>query len=176
MAGIFGLFRRAPDPTDTAAAALCDAAIAKAREPDLYLAGHAPDTFEGRFGITALHGALLMRRLKGLGPDGLILAEKLADALFDRFDYALREEGVGDATIARKARKLGEEFYGLAKALDGVLASGMAGSGEVGAILSRNGLGGQTPEALADHVLAVGRALETCDDEELLCGLVNWRQ
>ncbi len=174
MAGILDWLKRKPDPGALAGRRLCDAVIAQARQPAFYRNGLAADTFEGRFELTALHGALLMRRLRTAGPDGSQLAERLVEALFDRFDYALREEGVGDASIARRARKLGEEFYGLARALDGVLGGAAVSVAGLSDVLARNGLGGRDPAALARHVLDESAALEQCSDAELLCGDVTW--
>ncbi|MEM7766620.1 MAG: ubiquinol-cytochrome C chaperone family protein [Pseudomonadota bacterium] len=174
MAGIFDWMKVRPDPAATAAQELCDAVMAQARAPALYQARLAEDTFEGRFGMMALHGGLLMRRLGAAGPEGREMAEKLGEALFDRIDYALREEGVGDASIARKVRKLGEEFYGLARALDGVLGGEAATAAGIGQVLRRNGLGGAQPDALAREVIARASRLDRCTDEELLCGRVGW--
>ncbi|MEL6664433.1 MAG: ubiquinol-cytochrome C chaperone family protein, partial [Pseudomonadota bacterium] len=113
MAFLKRLFSK-PDPKAEAAKRLADAVFAGARQPGLFLKGYARDDFDGRFQMAALHGGLVMRRLKVLGGEALVVSEKLGEALFDRFDYAYREEGVGDASIARKVRKLGERYFGLA--------------------------------------------------------------
>jgi len=174
VAGIFSWLGGRPDPSVEIAAALCDGVIAKAREPALYLEGLVEDSFEGRFALSALYGGLLMRRLRQVDAGGLGIAERLGDALFDRYDYALREEGVGDASIARKARKLGEEFFGLARALDGVLGGEATSLQGVADVLARNGLGGGAPDVLARHVISSETRLQTCSDADLLRGSVDW--
>jgi len=174
VAGILDWLKRKPDPAALAGARLCDAVIARARAPEPYLEGLADDTFEGRFAMSALYGALVMRRLRTAEPGGMAVAEKLSEALFDRFDYALREEGVGDASIARRARGLGEQFYGLARALDAVLGGAAASRAGVADVLARNGLGGSQADALAGRVLDEVVALEQCSDGDLLCGEVHW--
>lgn len=155
--------------------ALADAVVAQARQPDFYRTGLADDTFDGRFDLMALHGALMLRRLRAMGKGGGDLAEALGEALMDRVDYALREEGVGDTTIARKVRKRGEALYGLATALAGTLDSG-GGPDAVEAVLSRNGLGGRAPATLAAYALEAADRLDRCPDETLASGRADWPQ
>ena len=174
MAGLLSRLFQNRDPSADAGRSLCDQVIHKARSPEIYQTGLAPDTFEGRFAATSLYGGLLMRRLRDAGPDGARVSNHLSEALFDRFDYALREEGVGDATIARKVRKLGEEFFGLAKALDGVLSTETPSTAAVSDVLVRNGLGGPDAGRWSHHVLDVVARLEAQDDDVLLDGRVEW--
>jgi len=69
----------------------------------------------------ALHVYLIMRRLKrGDEADGAGRPRKaikevnqcLLDAMFQNMDDSLRELGVGDLVVAKKIRKLAENFYG----------------------------------------------------------------
>ena len=76
------------DPRRETARRLADSIIAAARRPELYLARFAADDFDGRFGMVALHGALVMRRLKTLGEDGLVISERLGEALFSGWSCA----------------------------------------------------------------------------------------
>lgn len=161
------------DPRRETARGLADSIIAAARRPELYLAGFAEDDFEGRFGMVALHGALVMRRLKTLSEDGLVISERLGEALFDRFDYAYREEGVGDASIARKVRKLGERYYGLARALDDALG---ADRDAVTEVLARNGLGADDPHGLANLVAETDCYLQALPEADIRAVRVNWPQ
>lgn len=158
--------RRDGDP----APRLADAVIHAARRPGFYLTGLAEDTFDGRFGMVALHGALVMRRLKSFGNEGLAVSERLGEALFDRFDYAYREEGVGDSAIARKVRQLGERYFGLARALDGALDGGEP----VAASLQRNGLGGLSPERLADWVAEADRRIAGIAFDDVRAARIPW--
>ncbi|MCI4645287.1 MAG: hypothetical protein MRY64_10925 [Hyphomonadaceae bacterium] len=164
---------RKPDPIRTQARDLADSIMAAARRPALFVHGFAKDDFDGRFEMVALHGALIMRRLKTLGQPGLVVSEKLGEVLFDRFDYAYREEGVGDASIARKVRKLGERYYGLARALD-VALEGQGAS--VAEVLSRNGLGGDDLQKLAAWVIETDRQHALLSDEDLLQARLDWPQ
>ncbi|MEO0983182.1 MAG: ubiquinol-cytochrome C chaperone family protein [Pseudomonadota bacterium] len=146
--------------------------MAASLAPVLYQERVAQDTIEGRFSMTALHGALAMRRLRTAGEPGRVLAAALQKRLFSGFDYALRETGVGDSSIARKARRLGEEFYGLARAIDSALSDetddGLARA------LERNGLGGGRSRDLALYVRSCADALHDAGDADVLRGQFPW--
>ena len=101
-----------------------DAVTARARRPEPFLKGWVPDTIYGRFNMVTLVATLAMRRMRQTGGEGHALAKAFAELLFSDFDHALRENGVGDSSIARRIRKMGEEFYGLAKAVDAALDDG----------------------------------------------------
>lgn len=159
------------DPRRETARELADSIIAAARRPELYLSGYAEDDFEGRFGMVALHGALVMRRLKTLSDDGLVISEKLGEALFDRFDYAYREEGVGDASIARKVRKLGERYFGLARALDAALDTDRT---NVTQVLHRNGLGERDRDGLTQLVAETDCYLQALSEADIRAVRVIW--
>ena len=94
----------------------------QARQPAFYADLGAPDTTEGRFELYNLHVVLLLHRLRGLGG----MAGETAQALFDSYvgalDDALREMGVGDLSVGKKMRKLGEAIYGRVKTFDEALA------------------------------------------------------
>ncbi|GAB5457493.1 MAG: ubiquinol-cytochrome C chaperone family protein [Henriciella sp.] len=110
-----------------------------ARDPELYQSGLAQDTLDGRFEMVTLVTALVLRRLRDLGDPGRKLADSVYREVFSGLDHALREEGVGDASIARKVRGLGERFFGLARAVDAALGS----EDEIAAlteVLARNGI------------------------------------
>jgi len=74
--------------------------------------------------MTCLHGAFAFRRLRKAGAAGKALSQDVFDALFDGFDEALRDIGTGDLSVGKKIRKMGEAFYGRAKAYDDALGDG----------------------------------------------------
>ncbi len=119
------LFR--PRPAKLAGRALFERASAQARTPALYLEGGIPDTVEGRFECYALHVDLVLHRLKGQGPEAAEVAQALFDKFLDNLDEGLRDMGVGDLSVGKKMRKLGEAIYGRMKgydvALDGIVAA-----------------------------------------------------
>lgn len=97
--------------------------LSKARDPEPYRAGWVEDTLEGRFQMVTLVTTLVLRTLRERGPEGKARADAVYRAVFSGFDHALREEGVGDASIARRMRGLGEEFFGLARRVDAAFAA-----------------------------------------------------
>lgn len=101
-----------------------DAVTVMAREPEPFLRGWLADTIYGRFHMVALVATLAMRRFREQGREGQALSKAFSEMLFSDFDHSLREHGVGDSSIARRIRKMGEEFYGLATAVDEALEQG----------------------------------------------------
>ena len=114
-----------------------DAIMAKARSPEPFLNGWVEDTLEGRFQMVALVATPVMRRLRASGASGQALSKQVSEALFSSFDHALREQGVGDSSMPRRIRKMGEEFYGLARALDLAMADAASDTDPV-AVIQRN--------------------------------------
>ena len=166
---LFGDKTGRPDP----ARAWYDEIMAKAREPRPFQIGAVDDTLEGRFAMVSLVATLVLRSLREVGPEGRDLADGVYREVFSGFDYGLREEGVGDSSIARKIRKMGEEFFGLARAVDGVL------SGEkdepLADVLERNGVANAGYGAdLAEWVQARVTELEALDSAALLNAEIGW--
>ena len=95
----------------------------QALRPDFYFEGGARDNFSGRFEMTSLHATLVFRRLRKAGMAGKALAQACFDRLFSGFDEALRDIGTGDLSVGKKIRKMGEAYYGRAKAYDEALDS-----------------------------------------------------
>lgn len=105
--------------------------VKQARRPELYAPGCAPDNFDGRFDMMALHVHLVLRRMRALGMGRSDVGQDLFDMFFKDMDQAMREAGVGDMGVGKKVQKMVEAFYGRATAYDGVLdAQGDNGSGE----------------------------------------------
>ena len=109
MLGLGQLFRTRPEKT--AGRRLYAAAVAQARQPAFYADCGVPDTPTGRFDVIVLHGFLLMHRLKA-APAGRPLAQAFCDAVVEDMDRNLREMGIGDLSVGKKAKKLMQGFYG----------------------------------------------------------------
>ena len=99
-----------------AAGEVYGAIVANARQPYFYESLGVADTIEGRFEMLLLHAVLVMRRLKDGSPAARDLSQKIFDRMFEDMDGSLREMGVGDLSVGRKVRKMGEMFYGRAAA------------------------------------------------------------
>jgi cytochrome b pre-mRNA-processing protein 3 len=154
---IFRLFRR--DPQAATITALYGAIVAQARVPAFYLAFSVPDTPEGRFDLLVLHLALVCRRLGRAEGAEQAAARALSQGIFDMFcrdmDHNLREMGVGDLSVPKTMRKLGEAFYGRLEVYDRALAS--ADDADLAAALGRN-VPGQAPVEAAQRLAAYVRA------------------
>ncbi len=162
-----------------AAHRLHDAVMAQARQPALYRGYGVPDTLDGRFELAVLHALLVMRRLRRIdasgAPVGKRVGEQAAQALFDLmfadFDRALRELGVGDLSVGRRIRHMGQAFYGRASGLDRALD----GAAPLAPFLRRNVYGtvaasdGQVA-ALAAYVTRQESHLAALADGPLLAG------
>jgi cytochrome b pre-mRNA-processing protein 3 len=163
-------------PARAAGAKLYDAVTVQARQPAFYVDLGAPDTTEGRFELYNLHVLLLLHRLRGL--DGAAAGET-AQALFDTYvgalDNTLREMGVGDLSVGKKMRKLGEAIYGRVKSFDEALAE--PGGAALEAMIGRTvyaGAAGPSASALATYVRRAVAALAAQPLDALLEGRPAW--
>lgn len=147
---------------------------AQALRPDFFYDGGARDNFSGRFEMTCLHGALVFRRLRNAGAAGKSLSQDVFDALFDGFDEALRDIGTGDLSVGKKIRKMGEAFYGRAKAYDDALSDDSSDDALTLALRRNLGLDEAETPRFARYVHAVEDTLKRHTDEQLLSGEVNW--
>jgi cytochrome b pre-mRNA-processing protein 3 len=172
---ILNLFRpKAIDPADT----LYLAVVAKARVPAFYLDAHVPDTVEGRFEMILLHLALVFHRVRNEDEAAKRIAQRVVEAFFTDMDRSLREMGIGDVSVPKKMKKLGQAYNGRSmayiKALDADDAEALA------AAICRNVMacepGTETAEALegsaaiADYALATMTRLASRPVAELLAG------
>lgn len=165
-----------PRPAHAAGRALYVAAIAQARSPALYADLKAPDTNEGRFEIYSLHVYLVLERLKGQGPQAAETAQACFDAYVQSLDDALRELGVGDLSVGKKMRKLGEAFFGRVKSFETAIEA-LPNRGPLTALLARTvfSTGMQPPvEQLADYVVAQRATLAIQPLTGLLDGKIAW--
>lgn len=168
------LFRSSP--AKDAGRRLYEAVTAQARQPALYAELGAPDTVEGRFELYNLHVVLLLRRLKGLGGRAGETAQALFDTYVGSLDHALREMGVGDLSVGKKMRKLGEAIYGRVRSFDAAIGEG---GGALDDLLRRTVYAGAQPDAaalaaLSDYLRRAVEALAAQPLDELLEGRPAW--
>jgi len=124
-------------PEKRRAETLYRAIVGAARMPHLYAGLGVPDTVEGRFEMITLHCALVVLELQTAdSKEGRALSQALFDTMFDDFDAAMREMGVGDSGVGKKIRFMAEGFYGRAEALKAVLDSEQAD--QLQTVLARN--------------------------------------
>jgi cytochrome b pre-mRNA-processing protein 3 len=152
---------------------LYGAIVAHARLPVFYRVLAVPDTIGGRFDLLVLHVHLLFRRLAGANE-----AQRAAgQAVFDRFildmDDSLRELGVGDLTVPKRMRSMGEAFYGRAAVYDAAIAE--SGDDALAAALLRNVYANDTGAVknafrLAGYVRNTVSALTAQDAARIVAG------
>lgn len=168
------LFR--PRPAQASGRALYARVVEQSRTPALYLDFGAPDTVEGRFEVYTLHLLLLLERLKLHGARAADTSQALFDAYLKGLDDALREMGVGDLSVGRKMRRLGEAFYGRVKSYESAVAA-LPDERPLAALLRRTvyeGSEGAAAPALVGYLLSQRAALAAAPVERLLEGEVRW--
>jgi len=136
---------------DTPTGLIYGALVAQARDPWFYGELGVPDTVEGRFEMIALHGFLVLNRLKTEKHDGEQLGQAIFDLMFADMDRNLREMGVGDLGIAKRVKALIKGFYGRIKAYE----EGLSGAGGLlAAALDRNVFAGAAVDGAAQALAA----------------------
>jgi cytochrome b pre-mRNA-processing protein 3 len=166
---------RAPRAGVQAGRELYAAAAGQARRPEFYTALGAADTPNGRFEVYSLHVILLLNRLKGRGPEAAETSQALFDAYVGSLDDALREQGVGDLSMGKKMRRLGEAFYGRVKSYDEALDA-LPDRGALESLLARTVLeerGAPVPP-LAGYVEQATAVLAAASDQDVLAGAFRW--
>jgi cytochrome b pre-mRNA-processing protein 3 len=147
----------------------------QARNPRFFSGRGFVDTMEGRIELVSLHAILVLRRLRAEGEDGRPVASELFKVLFSRFDYGLRETGVGDHSIARKMRVLAEGHMGRDRAYNGGLDDG---ANELHSALSRNlcdvVMDRDFFDGLTEYVLKASKQLDEQSSDALLQGRIEW--
>jgi cytochrome b pre-mRNA-processing protein 3 len=169
------LFR--PKAAQAAGRALYGRVVDQSRQAALYAALGAPDTVEGRFEVYSLHVVLLLDRLQAEGQPAAETAQALFDAYVKSLDDALREMGVGDLSVGKKMRKLGEAFFGRVKSYQAAIAA-LPDAGPLQALIGRTVYAeadADRSEAMAAYVLAQREHLQGQPGAVFLAGDVDWR-
>ena len=108
--------------------------VEQARVPEFYQSHGVPDSPTGRFDMLALHGFLVLHRLRRDQESGA-LAQALSDTMFADMDRNLREMGVGDLSVGKHMKKLASHYFGRVVAYE----VGLEGTDEqLGDALRRN--------------------------------------
>jgi cytochrome b pre-mRNA-processing protein 3 len=117
------------------------------------------DTVNGRFDLLLLHVALVVGRLMR-EEEGKAAGQALFDLFCADMDDNLREIGIGDLSVPKHMKRVGEAFYGRAQAYEKALAQDDAALTET---LERNvygGTGGDAARRLAAYVRRIARELD----------------
>jgi cytochrome b pre-mRNA-processing protein 3 len=150
--GLFPLFRRKRH--ERPGFLLYGAAVAAARQPELYAELGVPDTTRGRFEAICLFVGLVIRRCRAEGTEqGKALGQAVFDAMFADMDLTLREMGVGDLSVGKKNRELWEAFHGRAEAYGAAIDAGDRAA--LAGAIARNIWPGGAPEGSAGRLAAM---------------------
>jgi cytochrome b pre-mRNA-processing protein 3 len=165
-----------PRPAAVAGRALYASAVAQARTPALYIDLAVPDTPEGRFELYSLHVYLLLERLKNQGPQAAEIAQATFDTYLSGLDNALRELGVGDTSVGKRMRKLGEAFYGRIQSYEKALAA-LPDAAPMEELIARTaymGADATKAPALGAYMLGQRAALAALPLERFYVGEIEW--
>ena len=169
------LFRKRP--AAEAGRRLYASCVAQARQPVLYIDLAVPDTVEGRFELYSLHVILVLGRLVRQGDEAAEVSQGLFDAYIRSLDDALREMGVGDLSVGKKMRRIGEALYGRLKNYEAAF-QGEDGADPLEAILARTvyqDVDDPPLAALGAYVLSQRSHLAALPLRGLLDGALEWR-
>lgn len=150
---------------------LYELAVRQARDSGFYTQLGVADRIDARFELYTLHVLLLVMRLRDEGERGAQAGQDLFDTYVSALDHALRELGVGDISVGKKMRKLGEALYGRMTAWEAPLRDGDAAALSVG--LARNIYESEDAAAgarLADYALASRSRLAAQTFEAVVAG------
>jgi cytochrome b pre-mRNA-processing protein 3 len=155
---------------------LYELAVRQARDPRFYTGLGVADRIDARFELYTLHVLLLVMRLRDEGPRGAEAGQDLFNTYVSALDHALRELGVGDISVGKKMRKLGEALYGRMTAYEGPLREGDIEALSAG--LARNVLesgDAANGEALARYAV-VSRARMARQPFETVVSAPDWAE
>ena len=152
------------------------AAVEQARTPELYSVLGVQDRIDARFELYTVHVVLLIERLKGQGEEAGDVGQALFDTYLSALDDALRELGVGDLSVAKKMRRLGETIYARTHALTEALqpqAEPFALEATLADALFPDA-GDARPERLASYIRNARDRLTAQPLREVLDGKLQW--
>jgi cytochrome b pre-mRNA-processing protein 3 len=154
------------------AASLYGAIVAQARSPALYAEIGVPDSVGGRFEMVVLHTILVTRRLELAGE----VARASGQAVFDHFcrdmDNSLREMGIGDLSVPKHMRRVGEAYFGRLAAYGPALSAGDVGglAEAIGRTVFDDGGASPSARSLAVYAIAAADRLSRQDDGAIVAG------
>ncbi len=163
-------------PAKASGARLYAAAVAQARTPVFYTKMGVADRIDSRFELYVVHVVLLQQRLTAEGEQGAEAGQALFDVFIKALDDALRELGVGDLSMSKKMRKLGQALYGRATGYRDLLRSGPDLAGLTG-LIGRTIFADEASPLAHSMAVYVAQAHDRLAEQPLnalLTGEVNW--
>jgi len=151
---------------DPAILGLYERAVAHARQPVLYRTFGVADTIDGRFEMVVFHVCPLLDRLRDDDGATLPAGQELFDTFVKDMEGNLRTIGIGDISVPKKMKKMGEAFYGR---LDAYRRS-VGDEAELSLVIARNVLdnasaaGSEQARGLARYYRAIHAKAGETDD------------
>lgn len=154
--------------------ALYASIVDQARQPAFYAVIGVPDTLDGRFDMIVLHLSAVVDRLRNPDRSIDIHGQNLFDLFVVDMEQNLRQMGVGDLSVPKKMKKIGQSFYGRFGAY-----THATGEVDLAAAIGRNVFPGDgevrpAARALAHYYSAARAALATHDLDAILAGRIAW--
>jgi cytochrome b pre-mRNA-processing protein 3 len=150
--------------------------VAQARSPEFYRGYGVPDTVAGRFEMIVVHLVLVLRRLRGASAAAAAAGQKVFDRFCQDMDDNFREMGIGDLGVPKQMRKVGEAFFGRAKAYETALDQ--ADVAPLIAAVGRNIFGAAEPPAgarfIATYMREAARRLDATSERDLAAGRLEF--
>lgn len=152
------------------------ATIEAARDPWLFNDCDVPDTPEGRFEALTLMAFIVLNRLKDMD-GGESIAQAYFDIMFEDIEANLREMGVGEATLAKRMKKLAGSFYGRVKTYDEAITSDDQTQWPLTIkryLFDQVSVTDQTIEAVAQYSRGIAENIAGQDPKALLSGKITF--
>lgn len=150
--------------------------VDQARQVAFYRDLDVDDSLDGRFDMITLHAVLTFHALSKRETEAVKLSQATFDLMFKDMDRSLRERGVGDTSVPKKVKKMGEVFFGRSDAYRAALSKqDLAALKEA---LYRNVYASEGDVAnaaqLADYVVAADAQLTQTPLETFQEGTICW--
>ncbi len=176
---VLGILKRlfGESPNAAAAHALYSVLAVQARQVAFYTAPiSVPDTLDGRFEVIAVHGFLVMHRLKAAGPAAAGCSQTLYDLMFKHMDLSVRDLGSSDIRTGPRVRKMSNAFMGRVHAYDQAMAAPPPALEDA---LKRNLYRNEVPNAealalVAEYMRREAGALAARDTAAMMAGEVRF--
>lgn len=150
--------------------------VDQARQVAFYRDLDVDDSLDGRFDMITLHAVLAFHALSKREAEAVALSQAAFDLMFKDMDRSLRERGVGDTSVPKKVKKMGEVFFGRSDAYRAALSQ--KGEAALADALFRNVYASEGSAAnankLADYVRAADAALAETPLEAFHAGTLPW--
>ncbi len=146
--------------------------VEQARHPSFYTEFSVEDTIEGRFDMILLHLFLVDDRLEKAGDTCIKLRRTIHEAMVTDLDRSFREIGVGDMSVGKEMKKVGNAWLGRHTAYAKAFAE-EADSAELIEALTNNVFGGnsgQSAAELASYARTAKQLLRLAETETITSG------